>query len=90
MEALLSVYEARTHFSNYVQRASLGESFVVTSHGKPMAKIVPMQVITNEEEVRDAKRRSAVERILARRQDPAWPKVSADEIRAWTHEGHRW
>ena len=48
------------------------------------------KLLSVAEELRDAKRRAAVERILARRQDPAWPKVSADEVRAWTHEGHRW
>ncbi len=90
MEEHLSVYEAKTHFSSYLQRASLGESFVVTSHGKPMAKLIPIETSPSEDDVRDAKRRAAVERILARRQDPAWPKVSADEIRSWTHEGHRW
>jgi antitoxin (DNA-binding transcriptional repressor) of toxin-antitoxin stability system len=89
MEAKLFVYEAKTHFSSYFHRASLGESFVVTSRVKPMALIVPMDAQVKGDP-REAQIRAAIERIKARRADPKWPKISSEEIRAWTHEGHRW
>jgi prevent-host-death family protein len=89
MEALLSVYEAKTHFSSYLQRATAGESFTVTSHGKPVARISP-PLESMQEDPREAQIRAAIERIKARHADPKWPKISSEEIRAWTHEGHRW
>ena len=86
MEALLSVYEAKTHLSSYLQRASLGESFVVTSHGKPMAKIVPIAE-QQTEDPREAQIRAAIARIKQRSKDPAWPKVTMEEAKEWVNEG---
>jgi prevent-host-death family protein len=37
-----SLYEAKTHLSQLVERASKGEEFVITKNGVPLAKIVPM------------------------------------------------
>lgn len=88
MESNLSVYEAKTHFSNYVQRASKGESFVVTSHGKPLAKIVPLNA--TEEDPREVQIDAAIARIKARSKDPKWPKVTTSEAREWTNEGRKW
>ena len=61
----------------------------MVGHGKPMAKIVPIAE-QQAEDPREAQIRAAIERIKARRADPAWPKITSEEIRAWTHEGHRW
>ncbi len=88
MEALLSVYEARTHFSNYVQRAAAGESFTVTSHGKPVARISP-PLESMQEDPREAQIRAAVARIQARHLDPKTPRVSQTEWKEWINEGRR-
>jgi prevent-host-death family protein len=37
-----SLYEAKTHLSQLVERAASGEEFVITKNGIPMAKIVPV------------------------------------------------
>ena len=37
-----SLYEAKTHLSQLVERAANGEEFVITKNGVPMAKIIPM------------------------------------------------
>lgn len=87
MEARLSVYEAKTHFSSYVQRASLGESFVVTSHGKPVAKITPIDVV--QEDPREAQIKAAVARLQARHLDPKTPRVSQAEWKKWINEGRK-
>jgi prevent-host-death family protein len=89
MEELLSIYEAKTHFSSYVQRASLGESFVVTSHGKPMAKIIPIEVQASEDP-REAQIRAAIERIKARHADPKTPRVTQAEWKEWINEGRKY
>ena len=38
----VSLYEAKTHLSELGDRASRGEEIVVTKHGKPTFRIVPV------------------------------------------------
>lgn len=40
MEA--SVYEAKTRLSRLIDRAAKGEEVVITRHGRPVARIVPV------------------------------------------------
>jgi prevent-host-death family protein len=88
MEQLLSVYEAKTHFSSYLQRATAGESFTVTSHGKPVARISP-PLESIQDELREAQIRAAIERIKARHADPKTPRVSQAEWKEWINEGRK-
>ena len=37
----LSVYDAKAHFSELVERAQSGRSTVITKHGRVVAKVVP-------------------------------------------------
>lgn len=37
-----SIRTVKDHFSEFVRRACLGEEIVVTSHGEPVAKLVPI------------------------------------------------
>ena len=37
----IGLFDAKTHFSEYVMRAEAGEELVITRHNKPVAKIVP-------------------------------------------------
>lgn len=39
----VGIFEAKTHFSALVERAENGESIVITKHGRPAAKIVPIE-----------------------------------------------
>lgn len=39
---VLALYEAKTHLSEIVERASNGEEFVVEKSGKPKARILPL------------------------------------------------
>lgn len=36
-------YEAKTRFSELIERAEKGERFTITRHGKPVAEIVPVK-----------------------------------------------
>ena len=38
--AQFNVYEARTHFSRLIERASTGEEIVIARAGEPLAKLV--------------------------------------------------
>ena len=40
----LSVYDAKTHFSELIKRAECGRETVITKRGRVVAKIVPTQV----------------------------------------------
>ncbi len=89
MQNTLSTYEAKTHFSSLIHRANRGEAFIITSHGKPLARILPLETVGIETEKR-ARKAAAIERIKALQNRTDWPKITAEEARQWAHEGHRW
>jgi len=39
----IGAFEAKTHFSQIIERAEFGEDFIVTRRGKPVAKIIPFK-----------------------------------------------
>jgi prevent-host-death family protein len=41
MEKTISAAEANRHFSQLLRSVREGDSFLVTAHGRPVAKIVP-------------------------------------------------
>jgi prevent-host-death family protein len=69
MEKAVSAAEANRKFSQLLQGVRLGRSYVVTSHGKPVAKISP---VNENEWENDKVAASAREALLARlRRQPA-------------------
>lgn len=38
----VSIYDAKTHLSRIVARAEAGEETVITRHGRPVARVVPL------------------------------------------------
>jgi prevent-host-death family protein len=40
----VNIHEAKTHLSRLVERAAQGEAFVIAKAGKPMVKVVPLEV----------------------------------------------
>ena len=40
----VSAYEAKTHLSQLLERARQGERIVITRHGRPVARLVPVAV----------------------------------------------
>jgi len=38
----VSAYDAKTHFSSLLERAGDGETVIITKHGRPVAKLVPV------------------------------------------------
>jgi len=47
----VAVRELKDHLSEYLNRASAGEEVVVTSHGKPIARLAPLMADDSEEAV---------------------------------------
>jgi prevent-host-death family protein len=66
METLISAAEANRRFSEVLRTVKKGRDIVVTSHGRPVAKIVP---ITEEKRVTDAARTALFSRL--KKQKPA-------------------
>ena len=85
--ALSSVgaYDAKTRFSELLDRVEKGEQIIITRHGRPIARLVP-------EGARNVARAlEALDRITARRKRLAVQglRVTQSEIRAWRDEGRR-
>ncbi len=74
MDKIVSAADANRRFSQLLREVREGESYVVTAHGRPVAKIVPMR---NDDTVR----RRAREVLLARLR--AQPALDAGK---WTRE----
>ena len=73
MDKVVSAAEANRRFSQLLRSVREGDSYIVTSHGRPVAKISPIR--------EDAIRNKARELLLARlRSQPAI------DIGPWTRE----
>ena len=71
--------EARRHLPRLLDRAARGESLTITSHGKPVARLVPIR--------HDCERaQEAAARIIERRKH--LKRVPLVNLMATIHEGH--
>jgi prevent-host-death family protein len=43
VEKQVNVYEAKTQFSKLLQQVEAGDEIVIARHGKPVARLVPLQ-----------------------------------------------
>jgi len=44
----VNIHEAKTHLSRLVEQAAEGESFIIAKAGKPMVKVVALDVSTTK------------------------------------------
>jgi prevent-host-death family protein len=44
MSKSINIHEAKTHLSRLVEQAALGKVIVIAKAGKPMARLMPMEV----------------------------------------------
>ena len=47
-------FEAKTHLPQLLERVAQGEEFTITKHGKPVARLVPIQPAKAKPDVRAA------------------------------------
>lgn len=40
----IGAFEAKTHLSSLLERVAQGEEIIITRHGKPLARLVPVDV----------------------------------------------
>jgi prevent-host-death family protein len=64
MEKTVSAAEANRHFSQLLRSVREGDSYVVTAHGRPVAKIIP---ITKDAVVGDKAKGALLEHLRAQR-----------------------
>ena len=77
----IGAYEAKTHLPRLLERVLRGESLTITRHGRPVARLVPV-----EDDERDRALRAS-RRILERRSRLARRPLS--DLLDTVHEGHR-
>ena len=77
----IGAFDAKTRLSELLDRAARGESFVITKHGHPVAKLVPGG---QEDSERVA---GAVERLKGFR--GVLRGATIDEVLTDEHAGHR-
>lgn len=76
MEKVVSAAEANRRFSQLLRSVREGDSYVVTAHGRPVARIVP---ISSDHRVADVARAALLEHLRA--QKPAYAgKWTRDEL----------
>jgi prevent-host-death family protein len=44
----VGIFEAKTHLSTLLKRVEQGEEIIVTRHGKPVARLVPVGAVNRE------------------------------------------
>ncbi len=77
----VGAYEAKTHFSELLQKVESGEEITITKHGTPVARLVPIK-----KELTSAERRKAIEDWISR---PDKPTLGGLKIRDLINEGRR-
>jgi prevent-host-death family protein len=77
----VSSYEAKTHLPRLIRAAERGETVIITRHGKPVAKLAPVE--NQSTDVAEIIER--MKRARARR-----PRVPLEELLAARHEGHKY
>ena len=55
----VGAYDAKTHFSELLEKVESGEVITITRHGTPVARLVPIKKKYTKQE-----RRAAIERII--------------------------
>jgi prevent-host-death family protein len=74
--------EAKTHLPQILDEVERGETFVITRHGRPVARIVP-EPSKRQEEIDNAIRGI---RALQKRTG----RISVQELLSARHEGHKY
>ena len=50
----IGAYEAKTHFSELLERVAAGEEVTITRHGSPVARLVPVRAKATAQQRREA------------------------------------
>lgn len=73
MTQIINVQQAKTHLSRLIERAHAGEEIILTKHGKPYARILPLAA--------PEKRRLGF--MQGHVDDAFFEALPEDELKAW-------
>jgi prevent-host-death family protein len=80
---IIGAFDAKTRLSELLDRASRGESFQITKHGRPVGKIVPPDTAPDRAAIA-----RAVETLRSFR--GMFQGMTRDDLANMKHEGHRY
>jgi prevent-host-death family protein len=80
MDEEITVTQGKRQFCDLIERAGNGERFVITNHGRPVARIIPVGR-PSQQDIRDA-----VIRMRAQRKGRSLDGITWEEIK---NEGRR-
>lgn len=81
----VTALEAKTRLGRLLDRVQSGEELVITRHGEPIARLVPI----GERVVSDHKRALAIFAQVREEMRQRGKKIAHNEIREWINEGRR-
>lgn len=87
MDARLTEFgtaDAKARFSELLARVEAGETITIQRHGRPVAKLVPLQSSKTIEE-----RRAGIEAFLKWRKEHGPRLQPGDNVKDWINEGRR-
>jgi prevent-host-death family protein len=77
---VVGAFEAKTHFAALLERVEHGETFTITRHGKPVARLVPI-------EQRDPEQ---IKAAIRRMKEIAAGLTLGGDWREFRDEGRKW
>ncbi|MEI6255920.1 MAG: type II toxin-antitoxin system prevent-host-death family antitoxin [Planctomycetota bacterium] len=81
----VTAFDAKNRLGRLLDRVAAGEELVITRHGEPVARLVPINSRTDDSVNVALATFRAVRASLA----AAGTKVSRDEIQSWKRQGRR-
>ena len=81
----VTAFDAKNRLGRLLDRVEAGEEWVITRHGRPIAKVIPVRERAED----DAKAALRVFQEVRLSLSRSRTKISRDEIRAWRAEGRR-
>lgn len=84
MDKSVGTFEAKTHFSNLLERVEKGETITITRRGRAIAKLGPVENTKNVDEAL-----AALKRIRARAKTFGVKKFDWEEWKKYRDEGRR-
>jgi len=77
MTETVGAFEAKTHLSELLQKVEEGGTFVITRHGRPVARLVP--IVDTADDARQ-KRERVIDGMLKMRKKYSLGKFTAREL----------
>lgn len=85
----VGAFEAKTKFSELLDRVERGEEVVITRHGKTVARLVADNTHADQAGALVERVRNRRDAIAARLDAAGEQPITADEIVGWVGEGRR-